>query len=42
LQVIPQFMPSQVEEPLAGTGHALHELPQLPTSVFEEQPAPQA
>jgi hypothetical protein len=35
LQVIPQVVPLHVAVPLAGTGHAVHELPHVATSVFD-------
>jgi len=37
VQVTPHFVPSHVAAPLAGTGQAVHELPQLFTELFKTQ-----
>ncbi len=42
LQVIPQFVPSHVAEPLAGTGHAVQSAPQLDVLLFERHVPPQS
>lgn len=39
---MPQLVPSHVAVPFAGTGHEVHELPQLCTLVFDTQLCPQA
>jgi hypothetical protein len=41
LQVRPQLTPLQVVAPLPEVGHALHELPQLLTLVFDRHALPQ-
>ncbi len=41
MQLTPHIPETQVAEPLAGTGHGAHEVPQLSTLVFETQTAPQ-
>jgi hypothetical protein len=37
----PQLVPSQVAVPVVGVGHALHELPQVSTLVFDTHRPPQ-
>jgi hypothetical protein len=37
LHVDPQEVPSQVAVLLAGTGHAVHDEPQVAVLVFDEQ-----
>jgi hypothetical protein len=39
---MPQLVPSHVAIPLAGTGHAVHDVPQLCTLPFAVQLLPQA
>jgi|1185.fasta_scaffold994396_2 hypothetical protein len=39
---MPQLVPSHVATPLAGTGHAVHDVPQLCTLPFAAQPLPHA
>jgi hypothetical protein len=39
---MPQLVPSQVAIPLTGTGHAVHDVPQLCTLPFAAQLPPQA
>jgi hypothetical protein len=41
LHATPQAVPSQVAAPLAGTAHAVHELPQLPVLVLDRHWLPQ-
>jgi hypothetical protein len=35
LQVMPQVVPLHVATPFAGTGHGVHELPQVATALFD-------
>lgn len=37
----PQLVPSHVAVPVAGVGHAVHELPQVSTLVLETHRPPQ-
>jgi hypothetical protein len=37
----PHDVPSQVAVPFVGTGHAVHELPQVATLVFDTHSPPQ-
>jgi hypothetical protein len=41
VQLTPHIPETQVAVPLAGTGHGVHEVPQLSTLVFDTQTAPQ-
>jgi hypothetical protein len=42
LQLELQVVPSHVAAPLAGAAHAVHELPQVATALFETQLPPQS